>query len=89
VEFPESLLQWIKLAVRRETFDGHHLAAVGLHRKHETASDDLAVDQDATSATDTVLASQMRSGKSDFVTQKIREMYARFDLALVELAVDR
>ncbi len=54
-----------ELARVRQPLDGVDRAAVGLHREHEAAAHDLAVDANGAGAADAVLAADVRAGEAD------------------------
>ena len=49
--FYESLLNWMKLAILRKSFNRYDLLALRLRRQHQTSADCLAVHQDGTCPT--------------------------------------
>src|SRR5690242_11721978 len=87
--FVEGLLQRVELADPAEAFDGLDRAAVRLHRKHQARARAIAIEQHGTGAADTVLATDMRAGEAERVTEEITQQQARLDRALINDAVDR
>ena len=71
-----------------QAFDGHHLAAVGLHRQHQAAAHDDAVDAHRAGAADAMLAAQMRTRETQLGAQEIDQMLAHGHRADDTLAVD-
>ncbi len=62
-----------------KALDSLHLGAVALHREHQTAADDLAVEQHRAGAADAVLAADMGAGERKIVAQEVDQGLARFD----------
>ena len=58
----------------RQALDGVHPAAVRLHREHQAAAHDLAVDAHRAGAADAVLAAGVRAGQAEFLAQEIDQV---------------
>ena len=70
-----------------EALDRAHVAAVGLDGERQAGAHGLAVELDRARAAHAVLAADLRAGQP-LVADEVREQRARFDLGLVERAVD-
>ena len=81
-------LQIGDLAGVGQAFDGLDLGAVALHRQHQAAAHDLAVDAHGAGAADAVLAADMAAGERQIVAQEIDQRLARLDALGDVLAVD-
>ena len=64
------------------------VVAVGLHGEHDARPYGLAIEQNGTGATDTVLASNMRSCELEFLADEVTEQKTRLYIALVLRTVD-
>ncbi len=71
-----------------QAFDGFDLGAVALHRQHQAAAHDLAVDANGAGAADAVLAADMAAGQRQILAQKIDQGLARLDAFNNLFAVD-
>ena len=74
----EGVLQRVQArAVARQSLDGVHPAAVGLHGEDQAGARGLAVDQHGAGPAGAVLAAQVRAGEAEVLAQQIREEHAR------------
>ena len=71
-----------------EAFNGLEVMAVGLYGEHDARPYRLAIEQNCTCATDTVLASDVRTCQLEFLTDEVTEQKTRLDIALVLQTVD-
>ena len=69
-------------------FDGDDLGAVGLHRQHQAAAHDRAIDAHRAGAADAMLAAEMRAGEAQLGAQEIDQVLAHRHRARDALAVD-
>ena len=83
------LLQLGQLARVRQSLDGVDAPAVRLHREHEAAAHDLAVDADRARAARSVLAARVRPGQAQVFPQEIDQVLARRNAPRHGAAVDR
>jgi hypothetical protein len=84
----ESLLQNAEpIGSGRQTFHRADVAAVDLHREREASTGDHSVHGHGAGPANAVLASDMRAGGADLVTQKIRQQHAGFRFAADDCAV--
>jgi hypothetical protein len=74
--------------IGRDAFHGFYLGAVRLNGKEQTGANDIAVKQNSAGAADALLATDVGTGESEIVAQKIREKLPRFHLPGVFTAVD-
>ncbi len=77
----ERLLQIGELARVRQALDRVDLAAVRLHREHQAAAHDLAVDAQRARAAHAVLAADVRAGEAQLLAQEVDQVLARRDAA--------
>ena len=70
-----------------QALDRLHLRAVALHGEHQTAADDLAVEQHRAGAADAMLAADMGAGERKIVAQEVDQRLARFNPRRNRLAV--
>src|SRR5258705_2091779 len=89
VALVKRLLQRRKLLRVAQPFDGLHPAAVRLHREHQAAAHDLAVDPQGARAAYAVLAADMRPGEAELLSQEIHQVLARRHAPADLRAVDR
>jgi hypothetical protein len=88
VMLAKGLLQRREVMVVGESFDRHDLAALGLHREHQTRAHRCVIDNDGAGAAHTMLATNMGSGEAEHMTQAIRQRHPRLDFDLDFFAVD-
>jgi hypothetical protein len=70
--FLKGLLHCVKLAARRQPFDGGHVVTVRLYCKHHARLNRLTVQMDGARSTDTLeRASLMGSRKAEYVPHEI------------------
>ena len=81
-------LQIGDLARVGQALDGLDLGAVALHRQHQAAAHDLAVDAHGAGAADAVLAADVAAGEAEILAQEIDQRLARLDALGDALAVD-
>jgi hypothetical protein len=72
----------------REAFDGADFGAVCLYRKREAGTRRHAVNLDGASATDAVLAADMRASHAELVAQEVGEQHTRLGVGLDRAAVE-
>ena len=84
----ERFLDWIKLAVLGQAFDGGDLPPVGLDGEVQARLYHFAIEQYRTCAALADDAADMSAGKPNGLAQEMREQNARLDLFFVEPAVD-
>src|SRR3954447_9570472 len=85
----EGFLQYGEASrLRRKTLDGPDARAIGLNGQRETRARRRAVDLNRAGAANTVLATDMRAGEAERVTQEVGEQHARLGLAFDGAAVD-
>ncbi len=84
----KSRLQVGNLSAVGQAFDGHHVAAIGLHGEHQATAHDNTIDAHGTGTADTVLATEMRTGEAQFGAQEIDEVLTHGHRADNRLAVD-
>src|SRR4029079_11281810 len=84
----ETCLQVGNLSAVGQAFDGDHLAAIGLHRKHQAAAHHDTIDAHRTGTTNTVLAAEMRTRESQLCAQEVHEMLTYRHHADNRFAVD-
>ncbi len=73
----------------RKAFNGRDFMISRLHGEHQAGTHGLAIEQDGAGAADPVLAADMGTGQRQIVAEEIAEQHARFDAALIFLAVHR
>jgi hypothetical protein len=84
----EGDLQRRERSVRcRQAFNGIDAFAVGLHRQHQARANRLAVHSDRACTAYSVLAADMRSGRTDLVANKIGQQHTRLGKAFHRLAI--
>jgi len=88
VMLAERSLQRRQSVFKRETLDGHHLGAFGLHREQQARAHGCAVDQHGAGAAHAVLAADMGAGEPQMMAQAIGQRQSRLDFDLDRLAVD-
>src|SRR5262249_20654916 len=88
VAFDEGLLQIRDLAAGIEALDGDDVGAVGLHRQHQAAPHQDAVDPQRAGAADAVFATKVRAGQSKLEAQEVDEMLPHRHQARHAFAVD-
>ena len=88
VFLPEGLLHGMVFLRLRQTLDGLHLGAVGLHRQHHAALDRLPIQQDGAGAALPGVTPDMRPGKIQALAQILYEQLARLDLTLFVDSID-
>ena len=89
VALVEGLLDRVQWRSRGcETFDGHQVMALGLHREHQARPDRRAVEEDGAAAAHTVLAPHVRAGQSKVVAKVVRQQPARIGRRRVLDTVD-
>ena len=71
-----------------QAFDGLDLGAVALHRQHQAAAHDLAVDAHGAGAADAVFAADMAAGEAEIVAHEVDQRLARLDTLSDALAID-
>src|SRR5437867_765450 len=76
------------LALVGHSLDGLDARAVALHREHQAAAHDHAIDAHRAGATDAVLAADMAAGEAQVLAQEINQRLARIDVLAHLLAVD-
>ena len=88
-------LRWTKASCRSaisplsvQTFNGHHIAAIGLHGEHQAAAHDNTIDAHGTGTTDTVFTTEMRTGEAQLGAQEINEVLTYGHHADNRFAVD-
>src|SRR6187549_383643 len=64
----------------RETLDGANLTTFRLDRERQAGARRLAVDNDCASATDAVLAADMRADRTERMAQCVSQQHTRLDL---------
>ena len=75
---PEGLLQRVQArAIARQSLDGVHPGAVGLHGEDQAGARGLAVDEHRAGPAGAVLAAQVRAREAEVLAQQIREEHAR------------
>src|SRR5262249_6438025 len=83
-EIGEGVLQWMQLAVLRQSLDGANVAAVALLRQHETREHRLAIQVDGARTTFAELAAVLRAAEAQILAQDFEERLVRregrFDL---------
>ena len=62
--------------------------AIALHRQHQAAAHDFAVDAHGAGAAYAMLAADMAAGEGQVVTQEVDQRLARLDALLYALAID-
>ena len=67
---------------------GLDVMSICLNSEHDARPNWLAIEQDCARAADAVLASDVRAGQSEILSDKVAEQQTRLDLALVLYAVD-
>src|SRR5258708_40259919 len=85
---PEGFLHGVEFAVDGESFDGEHLAPVGLDGKHGATFDRLAVHMDGAGAAERSLTTDVRAGESGDIAEIVNEEQARLHRVGVFLPVD-
>src|SRR5262245_1714992 len=75
----EARLQGREALVLRQAFDGHDLAALGLHGQYQAAAHGLAVEEQRAGSANPMLAADMRARKPQVMAKAIRERQARLD----------
>jgi len=88
VGFVKGLLQGMKLVGVAQGFDGPELPPVSLNREHQAGAHRLVIEENGARATDPVLAANPGPGKTELVTQEIREEQPGLDAPLVPDPVD-
>src|SRR5512135_1245953 len=83
----EPLLDRIELRVLFQPFDGHHLAAVGLHRQHRAALHRLAVEQHGAGAAVAGVAPDVGARHAERFTNEVHQQQAGFDFGRARRAV--
>src|SRR5262245_31167413 len=90
--FQKSLLNRMEcLAILRQShqpLDGQDLSSICLHGEEQTRTDALAVEQDGTTAADSLLAAEMSSGKPKMVAQEVSQRQTRLHKSVTLFAVD-
>ena len=81
VALDECLLQVGDLPAVGDALDRDHLGAVGLHRQHQAAAHDRAVDPHRAGAADAVLAPDMRAGEAELGAQEIDQVLSDGNVA--------
>src|SRR5262249_13801543 len=84
----EGGLQIGDLAQVRYTLDGLDTRAIALHREHEAAAHDHAIDAHRAGAAHAVLAADMAAGEAQVLAQEIDQGRARIDALAHLLPVD-
>src|SRR5579864_371501 len=84
----KSSLHRMKLAVFREAFDGGNFILLVHHRKRKAGIDAPAIHMHGASPALSVIASLFRSEEAEILAQGVEQCHARFDMQLVDLAVD-
>ena len=80
--FDEGLLDRVELAGRWvfESFDGSDALTVAFDSKRHTGENRFAVHNDSAAATRTVVAGDLRSGKSEVLSQSVRQGMCGIDI---------
>jgi hypothetical protein len=79
------------LATFRQTgqsLDGQDLSSVCLNGEEETRADGFAIKENRAAATNSLLATQMDTGKPKMVAQEISQRQARLDKSFAMFTVD-
>jgi len=84
----ETFLQGMQFAILLQAFNGHELAAMRLHSEHGAGFGSFAVDEDGTGAATGRITTNVGAGQVQDITQPVYEEQARFDVALVDGAID-
>src|SRR5262245_11366734 len=82
-------LQVGDLALVGHALDGLDARSVALHREHQAAAHDHAVDAHRAGAADAMLAANMAAGEAQVLAQEIDQRLARIDALARVLAIDR
>jgi len=77
----KSILQRMQLAVLNYAFNGHDIAAIGLHRKKSAGFDRLAIEQDRASPAIRSVAPDVSAGEAKHVAEKMYQQKPRLDLS--------
>ena len=89
VRLAETVLQHAHRSIGiAEPFDGRDLLAIDLRREDKTGTNRFAIEEHAACTANAVLAADVRTGQTQFVTQKIDERRARSRDACSRDAVD-
>jgi hypothetical protein len=78
----KALLESAKALGRTEPLNRFYRAILSLHRQHQAGSRGSAINQDSTCATNTMLATDMRTVGLQSMTQEVCQLHARFRLTL-------
>src|SRR5580704_7614216 len=78
----------MELAIFRESFDRGDFILLVHHREGEAGIDAPAIHMHGASATLPVIASLLRAEEAEILAQGVEQCHARFDLQLVDLAVN-
>ena len=88
VALMERALQLRNFAGVGQAFDGIDAFAGGLHREHQAAAHDVAVDAHGACAAHAVLAAGVRAGEAQVFTQEVDQVLARLDAPRRTHAID-
>ncbi len=77
----EAVLKWMQFAVLFESFDSHDAAPVSLHGECSARLDRAAVHHDRARAAVARVATDVRSGQTQRLTQEMDQQHARFDFS--------
>ena len=80
--------QWVERGAAGHRLDRGDRPAIGLDGQHRARLGALAVDVDSAGTAVAGVATDMRAGQSEVVTQEMHQEEARLDVGLVGLAVD-
>lgn len=72
----------------RETFHRHQLRPVRLSGQHDTGTDGFSVHQNCAGTAYTMLASHVRAGKTEVLSQEVYEGFTHFRVTFVLRPVD-
>src|SRR5258708_27039577 len=85
--FFETLLQWMKLPIVGDTFNGPNLSTFRLNGEHRTRLHRSAIQNHSTGCTIGGVATDMSSVHSKNIADKLRQQDPKLDLSLPVVAV--
>src|SRR2546421_483405 len=83
----ECILEWRERAATRQPLDRRHGPSACLHRKHETARHELAIQMDGARAAVAGAAAFLRAGEAQIFTERVEQRDVRLHQHLEGLAI--
>src|SRR6476620_8008711 len=81
-------LHWVKIAAFFQALDGRYLVARMHHGERQAAVDALSIDDHRAGAALPLVATLLRTGQPEMLTQRIEQRYARIEIESMTPSID-